>query len=114
MFAKSKNPRGSTVPKDTKILEDPEMFFHPIDFAEALSNTFSTDIAYRAEALRPINLKYVTSPVQTYGSIRTHTNLPYGFSKPSALAGGPTEMNFFHKTKPFSLNYPGAPNPYRT
>jgi hypothetical protein len=23
-------------------------------------------------------------------------------------------MNFFHKLKPFSLNYPGAPNPYRT
>jgi hypothetical protein len=79
-----------------------------------MGNTFGTDISYRAEALRPVNLKYLTSPVQTYGRIQTHTALPYSFSKPSALCSEPTEMNFFHKLKPFSLNYPGAPNPYRT
>lgn len=99
---------------DTKISEDPESFFHPQDFAEALEFVFNTDIAYRAEALRPTNLKYLTSPVQTYGRTQTHTNLPYSFSRPSALCNEPTEMNFFHKSKPFSLNYPGDPNPYRT
>lgn len=114
VFAKAKIRKGAHLPDDTKILEDPKSFYHPLDFAEALSNTFGTDIAYRAEALRPINLKYVTSPVQTYGRIKTHTVLPYSFSKPSALCNEPTEMNFFHKLRPFSLNCPRTIDPYRT